>query len=59
MHLDTWMNVGNQGRREKAQIDFFHARYQPLDVAKMDGMDQIKLNNACALSTIRYVDNIG
>ena len=42
-----------QGRREKGEIDLFHACFQPLDESKMKGYDQIKLISACALSTVR------
>ena len=41
-----------QGRREKGEINLFHACFQPLDESKMKGHDQIKQSNACALSTV-------
>ena len=49
-HLDV---SKKEGRREKAQIDLFHACFQPLDESKMKGHDQIKQSNACALCPVR------
>ena len=35
---------GNEGRREKAQIDLFHARFQSLDVPNKQGLGSNQVN---------------